>query len=223
MNFDNVHSITFKTLGGKSTATYTALFGGSVDGFVKVSDDFSDNSVLWHKKEVINNFTEPHPSWVIKGIEFKQPPLCVTDNEKEKTMSTESTLNITQDIYFDVAKHAKAWGVKHKKASEIIQKELFKVGRDWHKGDGFVQHTSKPYLYIYSEGNDICYGELEPDNERLEATLQASTTYTLHVATPEPEEELVEEDNEIIQLLGKRYSKSDIEKALALLQPKEEV
>lgn len=62
MNFDNVHSITFKTLGGMSGATYTALFGGSVDDFVKISDDFSDNSVLWRKKDVVDNFLEPNPS-----------------------------------------------------------------------------------------------------------------------------------------------------------------
>jgi hypothetical protein len=223
MNFDNVHSITFKTLGGKSTATYTALFGGSVDGLVKVSDDFSDNSVLWSKKEVIDNFIEPHPSWVIKGIEFKRPTLYSTDNEKEKAMSTESTLNITQDIYFDVAKHAEAWGVKHEEASDIIQKELFKAGYDWSWPVGGAKHKEKELIHVETDTSGkyvISHGAFEyiknADNPPAEATLQASTTYTLHIEQPEPEEEIVE-------FSGKKYSKADIEKALALLQPKEEV
>lgn len=219
MNFDNVHSITFKTLGGKSEATYTALFGGSVDDFVKISDDFSDNSVLWRKKEVVDNFLEYNPSWVIKGITFKQPTLCTTD---EKESKLEPTLNITQDIYFDVAKHAKAWGVEHEEASEIIQKEVLSNGIYWCDGDDTVCNKSAEILFVRNKrgGCEMSFGQSYYEKKGAkEAALQASTTYTLLIeekATPEPQEELVE-------LLGKKYSKADIEKALLLLKPKEEV
>lgn len=133
-------------------------------------------------------------------------------------------MEITQDIYFDVAKHAKAWGTTNVEASKIIQKELFKAGKEWYRGGHSIKYVDESYLFAYASAEDIKYSSTLPfyGCPQAEATLQASTTYTLHIvekATPEPEEE----DNEIIQLMGKKYSKADIEKALALLQPKEEV
>ena len=135
-------------------------------------------------------------------------------------MNTESLLSITQDVYFDVAKHAKAWGVAHEDASEIIQKELFKAGCGWAISKQNVQFTSENILIV--RGPMITWASEVWHTAPTEATLQASTTYTLHIEQPEPEEEIVEEDNEIIQLMGKKYSKADIEAALRLLTPKEE-
>jgi len=123
-------------------------------------------------------------------------------------------MEITQDIYFDVAKHAKAWGVAHEKASEIIQKELFKAGREWHWGGCNPRHTEENYLFAYSDNMDIRYSDTLSFQgcPQAEATLQASTTYTL----------LIAEQEELVEFAGKKYSKADIEKALSLLKPKEE-
>lgn len=133
-------------------------------------------------------------------------------HEKENNMSTDNKLSITHDIYFDVAKHAKAWGVKHEEASEIIQKELFKNGMCWSGNSDKIQHTTYPYLcvIIFSDGPFIFFDQNAPNYK--EATLQAHTIYTLDIQQPE---------EEVVELMGKKYSKADIEKALSLLQPKE--
>jgi len=80
---------------------------------------------------------------------------------QEAKLEIDNKLSITQDIYFDVAKHAKAWGVKHEEASKIIQKELFKTGRKWRYNHrvGTVAHTSELYLYAHADDNDICWGD----------------------------------------------------------------
>lgn len=134
-------------------------------------------------------------------------------NKYEKESKLETNLNIAQDIYFDVAKHAKAWGVTNVTASEIIQKELFKRGLTWACKYAIPQYCSALYLFADGKNSDIRYGNINRPKQ-LEATLQASTTYTLHIEQPKPEEEIVE-------LMGKKYSKADIEEALRLLTPKE--
>lgn len=133
----------------------------------------------------------------------------------EPKLNTESLLSITQDIYFDVAKHAKAWGVAHEEASEIIQKEVLSNGIYWCDGDDTVCNKSAEILFVRNKrgGCEMYFGQSYYEKKGAkEATLQASTTYTLHIE--QPQEELVE-------LMGKKYSKSDIEKALSLLKPKE--
>jgi len=126
-------------------------------------------------------------------------------------------MEITQDIYFDVAKHANAWGVAHEEASKRIQEFLFESSIYWagaSRGDIFAAEA----LYLFVREKDITYSYFA-GTSAIEATLQASTTYTLYIEQLKAKEE----DNEIIQLLGKKYSKADIEKALQLLTPKEEV
>lgn len=166
-------------------------------------------------KELEDLLSNPDTNWRL---------LTPITNTKEKAMQEskqDNLLSITQDIYFDVAKHAKAWDVAHWEASKIIQKELFKTGRKWRYNPrvGTVAHTSELYLYAHADDNDICWGDLR-SNAIQEATLQASTTYTLNITESKVEEE--KSSDILVEFSGKKYSKADIEKALALLQPKEE-
>ncbi len=142
-------------------------------------------------------------------------------NKYEREAHVNNKLSITQDIYFDVAKHAKMWNVKHEEASKRIQEVLFESGIYWLSGHKDVKNYPQQFLVVEQDVDGgswhIARPLYKPAPKFQEATLQANTTYTLQI---QEKEELVEED--VIQLLGKKYSKKDLEEALKLLSPKEE-
>lgn len=122
--------------------------------------------------------------------------------QKEKEMTF-------RNMKFDVAAIAKQLNVEHEEASRIIQEALFEQGYSWKCGEYFVIDQQQPYLYAYT--NNITYGgNSQSFKEHPNKLHTIQPTYTIVEA---------EEQQEIVELNGKKYNKQELEKALSLLKP----
>ena len=117
--------------------------------------------------------------------------------QKEKEMTF-------KNMKFDVAAIAKQLNVEHEEASRIIQEALFEQGCQW--GYGGVAHTKEDWLFV-RYGTKITWSD-EEDSDLKSYTVKP--TYAIVEA---------EEQQEIVELNGKKYNKQELEKALSLLKP----
>jgi len=113
-----------------------------------------------------------------------------------------------KNMKFDVAAIAKELGVKHEEASRIIQEALFELGYKWCYGGKVTQFVEELYLCSW-EDKYITHGEVDNPN-----FVQHKIKQTFSIVPVEQEE--------FVELNGKKYNKKELEAALSMLKPVEE-
>lgn len=161
------------------------------------TNDFVTKGEVYTVERCVNNtvYLEECP-WGYDSHNFE----LVEQKEKEMTF---------KNMKFDVAAVAKQLNVEHEEASRIIQEALFEQGYSWAWGEDFVIEQSHPYLYAYTD-NIIYGGNSQRFKEHSNKLHTIKTTYAIVEA---------EEQQEIVELNGKKYNKQELEKALSLLKP----
>lgn len=157
--------------------------------------EYSISKIDRHGYVGLQELDQGSTEWLVDRFEL------VEQKEKEMTF---------KNMKFDVAAIAKQLNVEHEEASRIIQEALFERGHVWAAGYGKrVQDQSKKFLYLAD--NEICHGDNYQYFEEDESTLfTIKPTYTIVEA---------EEQQEVVELNGKKYNKQELEKALSLLKP----
>lgn len=113
-----------------------------------------------------------------------------------------------KNMKFDVAAIAKQLNVEHEEASRIIQEALFEQGYVWNNGTNTVIDTDYKQIQAWNDGN---FTRSNADYENSDFVFYTiKPTYTIVEA---------EEQQEIVELNGKKYNKQELEKALSLLKP----
>lgn len=118
------------------------------------------------------------------------------------------------ELYEEPRKFSGKFRIENEEHSRKVQEYLFSIGCKWVKyKDTVVRSLSTPYLYaIDSVIYNGYYEETFAEELSQEYTLKETTTYSVEaVPTPIPKIETIE-------ILGKHYSKEDVEKAFSKLQ-----
>jgi len=116
-----------------------------------------------------------------------------------------------KNMKFDVAAIAKELGKPHEEASRIIQEALFELGYDWTSNKRSVLYTDRDYL-IAGGGVIMCSYKKPRDWIWYE---QHTIKQTFSIVPVEQEE--------FVELNGKKYNKKELEAALSMLKPVEEL
>lgn len=114
-----------------------------------------------------------------------------------------------KNMKFDVAAIAKELGKPHEEASRIIQEALFELGYKWQSWGTNTPHTKGSWLMVRCNKN-ITFDYFDSAPELAKHTIKQSFSIV-----PVEQEELVE-------LNGKKYNKKELEAALSMLKPVEE-
>lgn len=129
-------------------------------------------------------------------------------NEEEMTQQF-------KNMKFDVAAIAKELDKPHEEASRIIQEALFEFGYVWFMKKGvetkLVQHAGGKLLHCWDDGC-ITYSDLEDEDDEF---VQHKIKQTFSIVPVEQEE--------FVELNGKKYNKKELEAALSMLKPVEEL
>lgn len=161
------------------------------------SNDFVTKGEVYTVERCINNtvYLEECP-WGYDSHNFER----VEQKEKEMTF---------KNMKFDVAAIAKQLNVEHEEASHIIQEALFEQGYEPYSAGDRTHGLASNWVFAYSNG-DVTTGSFVT-NRHDENTLHAiKPTYTIVEAG---------EQQEVVELNGKKYNKQELEKALSLLKP----
>jgi len=113
----------------------------------------------------------------------------------------------------NVKRYADEQGISLEEAHKEIQTWLFENGCKWASGDVGIRYTHRDYL---STGMDNDMFQLDSeidDKQELTFTVERSVTLT---------PVLVEPPVETVELKGKKYDKSELEKALQHIKPLED-
>lgn len=140
-------------------------------------------------QELDQGFTE----WLVDRFELVE--------QKEKEMAF-------KNMKFDVAAIAKQLNVEHEEASRIIQEVLFEQGYVRFDGEDSPEELSLPFVFSYEDGDATCGSWISGKEDFIWCTVKP--TYTIVEA---------EEQQEVVELNGKKYNKQELEKALSLLKP----
>jgi len=117
-----------------------------------------------------------------------------------------------KNMKFDVAAIAKELGVKHEEASRIIQEALFELGYKWRDGSVSIRNDVEWFIVCCEKGfihpnKWIWVNCLLPfDFSKIKQTFSIVPV----------------EQEEFVELNGKKYNKKELEAALSMLKPVEE-
>jgi len=137
-----------------------------------------------------------------KNLSYSQ---CFFELVKEEQMTQQF-----KNMKFDVAAIAKELGIKHEEASRIIQEALFGLGYVWRDGSKQVLDTTEKVIVCDSAG--FMHWTRWVNECFQHESVKIKQTFSI---VPIEQEEFVE-------LNGKKYNKKELEAALSMLKPVEE-
>ena len=123
--------------------------------------------------------------------------------------------------YIDVAKYANKYGLTLEQAHEEIQPMLFECGYNWayFSYDREVFFTSSEYLELNMDKEMVitqCSSELFTESKYdVEWVLKRNIEFVYEYRN-------IIHETEYVEINGKRYDKSKLEKALAMLEEADE-
>ena len=124
-------------------------------------------------------------------------------------------------IYIDVAKYANTYGLTLEQAHEEIQPMLFECGYNWEYSphDREVSLTYSEYLEVNMDREAVitqCPSELFTESDYdVEWVLKRNIEFVYEYRN-------IIHEHEYVEINGKRYDKSKLEKALAMLEEADE-